>query len=68
VSGEGIVSFIIDTEGNVVDAVVVQATDVRFGEAAVEAVLKWKFRPAELNGQVVPCHMTVPIVFSLDQR
>jgi TonB family protein len=66
VGGEGVVSFIIGIDGGVEEAVVVSATDVRFGQAAMEAVLKWKFRPAELNGMIVRCHMMVPIVFTLN--
>jgi TonB family protein len=68
VSGEGVVSFIVGTEGNIENAVVVRATDVRFGEAARESIIQWRFRPAQLNGQIVPCHMMVPIVFTVNER
>jgi TonB family protein len=67
VSGEGVVSFTVRTDGSVGDAVVVRATDAQFGDAAVEAILKWKFRPAKVNGTPVNCRMTVPIVFSLNE-
>jgi TonB family protein len=66
IGGEGVVSFIVGTDGVVRDAVITHATDIRFGEAAVEAVLKWRFRPAQLNGTIVGCHMMVPIVFTLN--
>ena len=68
IGGEGVVLFTVTTEGEVVDAMVVRATDVRFGEAALEAVLKWKFRPAELNGSVVNCRMMVPIMFEVSSE
>jgi protein TonB len=68
VAGEALVDFIIDASGTVRDAVAVRANDVRFGEAAVQTVMKWRFQPAEVNGLPVSCHMQVPIIFSLNQR
>ena len=62
--GEGVVSFIVGIDGTVGDVTIVRATDIRFGESAAEAVLKWRFRPAQLKGAVVRCHMMVPIVFT----
>jgi protein TonB len=67
-SGEGVVDFIVDTDGMVQDAIVVRATDVRFGEAALAAVVQWRFEPAEINGVPVNCHMQVPITFTVDAR
>jgi hypothetical protein len=43
---------------------VVEADDVLFGEAAVSAVRKWRFRPALVKGSPVDCRMTLPFVFS----
>lgn len=68
VHGEGVVDFIVGTDGVVRDAVVVRATDVRFGDAALQAVVQWRFEPAEVNGVRVNCRMQVPIVFTLDAR
>jgi protein TonB len=65
--GQGVTLFTVATDGTVKDAMIVQATDVRFGEAALEAVRKWRFRPAQLNGVVVNCRMMVPIVFTLNE-
>jgi protein TonB len=64
IAGVGVVSFIVESNGAIGDAVVVSATDARFGDAAVEAILKWRFRPAWLNGTFVRCHMTMPIKFT----
>jgi protein TonB len=66
VSGEGVVSFIVDVDGTVRNAEIVRATDIRFGEAAAAAIVQWKFRPAQVNGAPVACYMTVPIVFTLN--
>src|SRR5947209_5755539 len=46
VSGEAQLQFVVTTEGDVVDAKVLSATDKRFGEAALEAVRQWKYKPA----------------------
>src|ERR1700685_1677301 len=40
VSGEAVIVFTVTPEGNVVDATIAKATDVRFGDAAQKAVSK----------------------------
>jgi protein TonB len=64
VSGMAFVAFTVRTDGSVEDASTVRADDVLFGEAAVAAVLKWRFRPAQLKGVPVDCQMTMPFYFS----
>jgi protein TonB len=34
-------------------------------DAAIHAVKKWKYRPAKLNGQIIPCPVTVNVRFIL---
>ena len=34
-------------------------------DAAINAVKNWKYRPAKLNGQLIPCPVTVQVRFSL---
>jgi TonB family protein len=34
-------------------------------DAAISAVKKWKYRPAKLNGQVIPCPVSVQVRFVL---
>ena len=67
VEGEATIYFIVTRSGEVAQALAVKATDERFGEAAREAIAKWRFEPASVNGQPVNCAMMVPIVFSLNQ-
>jgi TonB family protein len=64
--GEVVVDFIIDKQGNVVKADVFKSSHPDFEAPAVEAVLKWKFKPGMRNGQPVFVHMQVPIMFQLD--
>jgi protein TonB len=66
ISGAVTVDFIVDTEGNVRQAIAVSSTQVEFEQAAVQAVSKWRFRPGKKAGHTVNSHMQVPIAFSLD--
>jgi protein TonB len=62
-TGKAIVAYTVHTDGKVVDASVVEADDVQFGEAAVAAIRKWRYKPARMNGAPVDCRMTLPFVF-----
>ncbi|MGA2016657.1 MAG: energy transducer TonB [Opitutaceae bacterium] len=62
-TGKALVVFTVRADGKVADASVVEADDVLFGEAAVAAVRKWRFRPAQVKGAPVDCRMTLPFVF-----
>ena len=68
VGGKAVVAFTVRADGSVADPIVLNADDIRFGEAATAAILKWRFRPALLNGTSVDCRMTVPISFSAPSR
>jgi len=66
VSGEAIVQFILDTNGLVTEVVVVSASDIRFGNAAIEAISKWRFKPARVGDQPVKCCMQQPFYFEIN--
>ena len=68
ISGEAVVDFIVDTQGDVRNAFALRNTHPAFGEAAVEAVAQWKFQPGLKGGRVVNTHMQVPIVFTLNEK
>ena len=63
-SGLAVVAFTVRADGRVADASVARADDVLFGEAAISAIRKWRFRPAEVGGAPVDCRMTLPFYFS----
>lgn len=65
-SGVVAVSVVIDETGSVVSATVAKTTDAGFNEAAMAAVKKWKFKPAQKDGVAVKIKVTVPIRFSLE--
>jgi TonB family protein len=62
--GEVLVGFVIDSKGNVVNAVALRSNSPGFNQPAVDAVLKWKFKPATVDGRPVSTRMEVPIVFN----
>jgi periplasmic protein TonB len=68
VTGEAVVDFIVDTEGNVRNAYAIRSTHPEFGDAAVQAVVKWKFKPGRKGGRDVNTHMQVPLVFTLNAK
>jgi TonB family protein len=51
IEGKVVVFFIISTEGQVVDPVIVRTTDLRLNLGVLEAVGQWAFEPARVNGQ-----------------
>jgi len=58
-----LVSFVVDDQGNVEAARVVESNDARFNITSVEAVLRWKFRPAEVEAGPAMAFVTIPFVF-----
>jgi protein TonB len=68
ISGEVLVDFIVDPEGNVRYAVSARSSMREFEEAACNAVSRWKFRPGRKDGHAVYVHMQVPIVFTLTDQ
>jgi protein TonB len=65
IEGRVMVEFVVDSEGRVMGAVVVDSTHPGFEEAAVTGVGRWKFRPGQKNGRPVNTRMRVPILFRL---
>lgn len=63
-TGKAVVVFTVRKDGKVADTSVVEADDVLFGEAAVSAIRKWRFRPAQVKGSPVDCRMTLPFIFT----
>ena len=61
--GAVLVDFVVKTDGTVQNAIALKQTNESFGQAAVECVKKWRFRPGLKNGRPVPTHLQVPIDF-----
>jgi protein TonB len=68
ITGEVTVEFIVDTNGNVMNAFAVKSSQREFEANAVQSVSKWKFKPGRKNGRNVNTRMQVPIVFTLNDE
>ncbi len=64
--GEVRLEFVVDRTGKVVNPVVVQSSNPAFDQPAIDALLKWKFEPARVDGRAVNTKMAVPIIFEID--
>jgi protein TonB len=66
VRGEVHVGFIVDTQGNVVEPYIVRSSHSGFEQAAIDAVLKWRFRPGRKGGAAVNTRVVQPLAFNLE--
>lgn len=55
----------IDEKGNVTEPVVEKASNDAFVPPALEALKKWKFKPAKKGGAPVALKVSIPIQFSI---
>ena len=67
ITGNVLVEFIVDANGDVRNAFAVRSSQREFETAAVQAVSKWKFKPGRKGGRAVNTRMQVPIDFNLAQ-
>ncbi|MFY9821507.1 MAG: energy transducer TonB, partial [Thermoanaerobaculia bacterium] len=65
VTGTVIVEAIIDTSGNVTNVRVLKGLPMGLDKAAVEAVQKWKFKPATLEGRPVKVYYVLTVNFQV---
>lgn len=65
IQGVVIVQAIIDKEGNVTNVKVLKPLPMGLDKAAVEAIKKWKFQPATLNGKPVAVYYNLTVNFQL---
>jgi len=63
--GVVMVSFIVDTQGRPQNPRVVRALGMGLDEKAIEAVKKYRFRPAMKDGKPVPVEISVEVTFTL---
>lgn len=63
--GVVVLEAIIDRGGQVVDARVLRDLGMGCGNAALQAVRQWRYRPATLNGRAVSVYLTVTVRFEL---
>jgi len=65
VTGVVIVEAIIDERGNVVNARVLKGLPMGLDKAALDAVERWKFKPATLQSKPVKVYYTLTVNFTM---
>jgi protein TonB len=65
IQGVVIVQAIIDKEGNVTNVKVLKGLPMGLDVAAADAVKKWKFKPATLNGKPVSVYYNLTVNFRI---
>jgi periplasmic protein TonB len=69
ISGEVVLSFVVDRNGHPKQITVVKSSAKEFETAALAAVAEWEFTPATRNGQAIESKVVFPIRFTvLDQQ
>tara|TARA_R100001163_G_C4908038_1_gene93613 strand:+ start:60 stop:377 length:318 start_codon:yes stop_codon:yes gene_type:complete len=61
--GKVLVSFIIDEEGNVSQAEIIDSFDVGLNDVVLDKVRQTKYEPATQNGKAVKVKYQLPILF-----
>lgn len=65
IQGDVVVEAIIDTEGCIERLRVCKSVDPRLDLATLDAVRRWVFRPAELDGKPVKVYYTLTVNFTM---
>ena len=64
ISGLVSISVSIDESGNVASTSVSKSSNPAFDQAALDAVARWKFKPAKKAGQPVAVTVVLPVRFN----
>ena len=67
VSGVVMVKCTIDEQGNVAETTVSKSSNETFDKYAMDALKKWKFKPARQDGNPVSMQVTIPIKFVAEE-
>jgi protein TonB len=65
IPGLVLVDCLVDARGTVQDMQVEKTTDPQFVQPALAALKKWKFKPAERDGNRVSSRVSIPIRFTV---
>jgi len=68
ITGRVVIKFLVDSQGNVTRASVIEASPKGvFEKNAISAVKKWRFKPGYYQGEAVKTWVKVPITFELSE-
>jgi protein TonB len=65
ISGFVLVDCLVDEKGDVQDMRVEKSSNKDFIQPAIEALKKWKFKPAQRDGNKVATRVSIPIRFTI---
>lgn len=65
VTGVVTLIFDVDEKGIVLDAKVQKSSNPQFEQPALDAISKWKFKPARKDGVPIRTKMAIPLQFSI---
>lgn len=68
INGNVVVEFIISSNGDVTQAQIIRSSNREFEVPAMQAVLKWKFKPGRKGGRAVNVRASQLIEFNLDEN
>ncbi|HET7534816.1 MAG TPA: energy transducer TonB [Candidatus Didemnitutus sp.] len=68
ISGEVTVEYIVGSDGKVAQAQVIKSSQREFEAPALQAVLKWQFRPGKKGGRAVNTRVQQIITFNLNDE
>jgi len=66
ISGVVSIQFEVDEQGNVQDPVIQKSSNREFEQPAINAVKRWKFKPARKDGVPVKMKVAIPLQFNLE--
>jgi len=65
VTGVVTLVFEVDDKGNVQDPKVQKSTNPKFDQPALDAIVKWKFKPARKDGVPIQTKLAIPLQFTV---
>ena len=68
IAGDVVVAFRIKEDGTVTEVKAVRSSQREFEAAAIAWVTGWRYKPAALAGKPIAVEMSLPIVFTLNER
>ena len=63
--GSVMIAFVVDANGGVSEPKVLSSSNLNFELPAIDAVLRWKFKPGTKDGVPVSTRMAIPVAFTL---
>ncbi len=63
-SGDVMIRVNLDTEGQIVETFITHSSNDRLNQVSLQAIAKWRFRSAVVDGEAVACKVIVPFNYT----